>query len=443
MKIRPLIQKANPKAAMAKIIALMSAKWAEFSKGHPKPELLEQEQTKEEKDDDKPLKRGRKNAQAAKKEKVPAIKIKIGGKRVSGRRRPNQSSDEEADVQEDDDSDANFEAALEEAAAAAPKRGARRSAPAKAGKQAPSTSSSVAKPKRSGKKASSDNEDAYDTDHQDYCEVCQQGGEVILCDTCPRAYHLVCLEPELEEPPEGRWSCPRCEGDGISAEGGAPDAQEAAGPRSKGGSSSSSKNKEGGGDEHMEYCRSCKEGGDLLHCDQCPGSYHLDCVFPPISRAPAGKWTCPRCACEPLKGRVQRILSWKWAEWKVEDENEEDEEDEKDDKDEKEKEEGEEDKEKKKPEPREPVKYRLFFIKWHDMSYWHCSWANELQLDVFHPSLLRNYSRKNDMDEPPQAEDLPNHKSSLAKRDKHYAELEEKYYRYGIKPEWLEISRVR
>lgn len=48
------------------------------------------------------------------------------------------------------------------------------------------------------------------TDHQDYCEVCQQGGEIILCDTCPRAYHLVCLEPELEEPPEGKWSCPHC-----------------------------------------------------------------------------------------------------------------------------------------------------------------------------------------------------------------------------------------
>lgn len=52
--------------------------------------------------------------------------------------------------------------------------------------------------------------DGYETDHQDYCEVCQQGGEIILCDTCPRAYHLVCLEPELEKAPEGRWSCPHC-----------------------------------------------------------------------------------------------------------------------------------------------------------------------------------------------------------------------------------------
>lgn len=52
--------------------------------------------------------------------------------------------------------------------------------------------------------------DGYETDHQDYCEVCQQGGEIILCDSCPRAYHLVCLDPELDKAPEGKWSCPHC-----------------------------------------------------------------------------------------------------------------------------------------------------------------------------------------------------------------------------------------
>jgi chromodomain-helicase-DNA-binding protein 4 len=67
---------------------------------------------------------------------------------------------------------------------------------------------------RTTSKFPSEEGDGYETDHQDYCEVCQQGGEIILCDTCPRAYHLVCLEPELEEAPEGRWSCPHCEGEG-------------------------------------------------------------------------------------------------------------------------------------------------------------------------------------------------------------------------------------
>ena len=52
--------------------------------------------------------------------------------------------------------------------------------------------------------------DGYDTDHQDYCDVCKQGGEIILCDGCPRAFHLVCLEPPLDAPPEGWWPCPVC-----------------------------------------------------------------------------------------------------------------------------------------------------------------------------------------------------------------------------------------
>lgn len=108
------------------------------------------------------------------------------------------------------------------------------------------------------------------TDHQDYCEVCQQGGEIILCDTCPRAYHLVCLEPELEEAPEGRWSCPHCETEGT---------------------------KEGEeDDEHNEFCRKCKDGGELLCCDSCPWAYHTFCLNPPLTEIPDGDWRCPRCA---------------------------------------------------------------------------------------------------------------------------------------------------
>lgn len=34
-------------------------------------------------------------------------------------------------------------------------------------------------------------------------------------------------------------------------------------------------------------------------------------------------------------------------------------------------------------------KMREFFVKWADMSYWHCDWITELQLDVFHPLMYR------------------------------------------------------
>ncbi|TSK77026.1 Chromodomain-helicase-DNA-binding protein 5 [Bagarius yarrelli] len=116
--------------------------------------------------------------------------------------------------------------------------------------------------------------DGYETDHQDYCEVCQQGGEIILCDTCPRAYHM---EKEgiqweaREESSEGEE-----ENDGGIRDGGGMEEEEEE-------------------DHHMEYCRVCKDGGELLCCDTCPSSYHMHCLNPPLPDIPNGQWICPRC----------------------------------------------------------------------------------------------------------------------------------------------------
>uniref|UniRef100_A0A7N6FII3 DNA helicase n=1 Tax=Anabas testudineus TaxID=64144 RepID=A0A7N6FII3_ANATE len=256
--------------------------------------------------------------------------------------------------------------------------------------------------------------DGYETDHQDYCEVCQQGGEIILCDTCPRAYHLVCLEPELEKAPEGKWSCPHCEKEGIQWED-SEDREE--------------------DDDHMEFCRVCKDGGELLCCDTCTSSYHIHCLNPPLPEIPNGEWLCPRCMCPPIKGRVQKILHWRWGE----------------------------------PPPPIPVPpapdappdapppppmkgraEREFFVKFVGQSYWHCTWITELQLEIFHSVMYRNYQRKTDMDEPPSldygsgGEDENGVGKSEKRRakDPHYAILEDKYYKYGIKPEWMMIHRI-
>lgn len=48
-------------------------------------------------------------------------------------------------------------------------------------------------------------------------------------------------------------------------------------------------------DDHMEFCRVCKDGGELLCCDTCPSSYHLHCLNPPLPEIPNGEWLCPRC----------------------------------------------------------------------------------------------------------------------------------------------------
>lgn len=235
----------------------------------------------------------------------------------------------------------------------------------------------------------------YDTDHQDYCEVCQQGGEIMLCDTCPRAFHLVCLDPELEEAPEGIWSCPHCEKEGVVA------ASRSTTPATGGDMSQhpqnvrkSTQQNEEEKDEHQEFCNECKDGGDLICCAKCPVSYHPECLYPALGEIPEGPWLCPRCGCPPLKAKVHKILTWRWMEPpKGKDELDHTH----------------------KPveieqiptgsHGRQRAPMREFFVKFRDLSYWNCEWLTELQLDVHHPILLRNYFKKNDMDEPPAPED--------------------------------------
>ena len=148
----------------------------------------------------------------------------------------------------------------------------------------------------------------------------------MLCDTCPRAYHLVCLEPPLDEAPEGKWSCPHCVSillaNGLDKESLwdilvyftasfciSPEllylaligrfksrlfftyhqllsalVQETEGIQ------------EQEEDEHAEFCRVCKDGGELLCCDQCPSAYHIKCLNPPLPEIPDGEWQCPRCS---------------------------------------------------------------------------------------------------------------------------------------------------
>jgi len=46
------------------------------------------------------------------------------------------------------------------------------------------------------------------SDHIWYCELCKDGGDLLLCDTCPKSFHKECLK--LEIVPDGEWSCPIC-----------------------------------------------------------------------------------------------------------------------------------------------------------------------------------------------------------------------------------------
>ncbi|XP_053725043.1 chromodomain-helicase-DNA-binding protein 5 isoform X2 [Synchiropus splendidus] len=424
--LRPLIAKKNPKIPMSKMMTVLGAKWREFSGNNPfkgasatavaaavaaavetvtvapstpmgsqlSAQPLKKAKTKEGKGPGV-RKRSKSVKEVKKKQKPKKTKSKSG---QSGKKKKASSSEEDF-LEESDFDDISIHSAsvLSETSGVVTKK----------------------KTRRGRKKRKKEDGDGYETDHQDYCEVCQQGGEIILCDTCPRAYHLVCLDPEMEKAPEGKWSCPHCEKEGIQWEAKDDDEEddEVAGEEE---------------DDHMEFCRVCKDGGELLCCDTCPSSYHIHCLNPPLPEIPNGEWLCPRCMCPPLKGKVQKILHWMWGDAPLPsdaplglDGGPTD------------------------PLTKPPLKgrpEREFFVKWAGLSYWHCSWVSELQLELYHTVMYRNYQRKTDMDEPPPydygsgEEEMNNEKRKS--KDPHYAAMEERFYRYGIKPEWMVIHRI-
>lgn len=53
--------------------------------------------------------------------------------------------------------------------------------------------------------------------------------------------------------------------------------------------------KKKGNDGYFFECVVCDLGGNLLCCDSCPRTYHLQCLNPPLKRIPMGKWHCPSC----------------------------------------------------------------------------------------------------------------------------------------------------
>ncbi|KAF5905416.1 chromodomain-helicase-DNA-binding protein 3 isoform X3, partial [Clarias magur] len=449
--MRPMIAKKNPKIPMSKMMTILGAKWREFSSNNPfkgsaaaiaaaaaaaaaavaeqvsaataspepppQPPPLRKAKTKEGKGPG--YKKRSKSLRASDKKKpkpkkMAPLRIKLG---ALGSKRKKSSSSEDVD---DDDSEQENSSV--------------HSSSVRSDSSGRVKKNKRGRPAKKKKKALGDEDgEGYETDHQDYCEVCQQGGEIILCDTCPRAYHLVCLEPELEKAPEGKWSCPHCEKEGIQWEAKEEDFEDFEEECDDGGVVEPGPGGEEEEDDHMEFCRVCKDGGELLCCDSCPSSYHIHCLNPPLPEIPNGEWLCPRCTCPPIKGRVQKILHWRWGE----------------------------------PPPPVPVPpppdappdapppppmkgrpEREFFVKLAGQSYWHCTWITELQLEIFHSVMFRNYQRKTDMDEPPSLdygsggeEDSGKSEKRRAK-DPQYAILEEKYYRYGIKPEWMMVHRI-
>ncbi|XP_031689075.1 E3 ubiquitin-protein ligase TRIM33 isoform X2 [Oncorhynchus kisutch] len=73
--------------------------------------------------------------------------------------------------------------------------------------QAPQQSHSLGAEQQLGSQVPAPEEDP----NEDWCAVCQNGGELLLCcDKCPKVFHLSCHIPTLFRLPSGEWFCSFC-----------------------------------------------------------------------------------------------------------------------------------------------------------------------------------------------------------------------------------------
>ncbi|XP_039869868.1 autoimmune regulator [Simochromis diagramma] len=145
--------------------------------------------------------------------------------------------------------------------------------------------------------------------NDDECTVCKDGGELICCDGCPRAFHLACLDPPLSSIPSGSWQCEWCRGHRVKKEKAQLPLQAlSAHPQQTNTNCSNSitdvsfysslsssltsvtatmsasggRNQCSGGElvGVREVCGVCHlGGGDLTHCFQCLKHFHVNCHF--------------------------------------------------------------------------------------------------------------------------------------------------------------------
>ncbi|KAH7281561.1 hypothetical protein KP509_36G053700 [Ceratopteris richardii] len=159
-------------------------------------------------------------------------------------------------------------------------------------------------------------------DNEDLCAECGDGGDLVLCDACPLAYHSECVG--LPNIPEGEWFCPQCDEKSEYAsndrkQGGEKRMQQH-GPRP----SSIARRKDmercqrivKASDNTIGGCVICKNGDFLktgfgaktvLLCDQCEREFHVGCLkekaIADLQELPAGEWFCgPDCT------HIQKVL---------------------------------------------------------------------------------------------------------------------------------------
>ncbi|XP_057607164.1 autoimmune regulator isoform X1 [Chionomys nivalis] len=193
--------------------------------------------------------------------------------------------------------------------------------------------------------------------NEDECAVCHDGGELICCDGCPRAFHLACLCPPLQEIPSGLWRCSCCLQGRVQKSLSQPEESRPLEPPAETpillglrpaseGTRGLSREHPASSDAAVTYvnllappsaaplpllepsalrpllsagtegqqgpapgarCGVCGDGADTLRCAHCAAAFHWRCHFPMAAARPGTNPRCKSCSSDsvtPMPGEA-------------------------------------------------------------------------------------------------------------------------------------------
>ncbi|XP_057779274.1 uncharacterized protein LOC130997863 isoform X2 [Salvia miltiorrhiza] len=162
-------------------------------------------------------------------------------------------------------------------------------------------------------------------DNDDLCIICADGGKLVLCDACPRAFHKECAS--LSSIPRGKWYCTYCQNMFLREKFVEWNANAVAAGRVSGIDPIEQitnrcirivKNPE---EAEVIACVICR-GYDfsksgfgprtVILCDQCEKEYHVGCLkkckLADLKELPKGKWFCSG-NCKWIYSALQNVLN--------------------------------------------------------------------------------------------------------------------------------------
>ncbi|GAQ87364.1 PHD finger family protein [Klebsormidium nitens] len=151
------------------------------------------------------------------------------------------------------------------------------------------------------------------------CAECGDGGNLILCDGCPKGYHPECVR--LSAVPKGDWFCGSCDKPRIAAAKAKAAAHPAGGSNASGASDMVARcarlltevDTTTGGCILCRMQDFSKTFGDrtIILCDQCEREFHVGCLrehgVADLSELPEGDWFCGG-ECARISAQLQALL---------------------------------------------------------------------------------------------------------------------------------------